>query len=202
MSLTYLSVFNINKDFTISDLEQSYASKKKVITENSSLSDADKEYFLENIHLLYRQAKQDYHRRELNIMNNINSSNINRLNHRRYRNLFDEWFGNFLEPVRVLDFPSVHDEWLSHRVFEPIQLTNPSSQSSQNTFSSSSSSYRERTLPNGSRLVVNETTTNKNGEVSRNTNSYRRLTNGTTEPINYEEALKQLGVNQELRELL
>jgi len=197
MPLTYLSVFNLNKDFTISDLEHSYNAKKKVIVENSSLSEADKEYFLENIHLLYRQAKHDYHKRELRIMNNTNIRNINfvnPVNHRRYRSLFDNLTNSFLEPVRLFDFPSVHDEWLSFRGLEP--------EASQSTFSSSSTSYREKTLPDGSRIVVNESITNKNGEVSRNTSSYRRLANGTTEAINYEDALKQLGNQQELKELL
>ena len=201
MSSTYLSVFNLNKDFTISDLEQSYNTKKKVILENSSLSEADKEYFLENIHLLHRQAKHDYHKRELSIMNNTNLTNIrninlvNPINHRRYRNIFDNLAGSLLEPVRLFEFPSfpsVHDEWLSFRGLEPVVQTELPS------FSSNSTSYREKSLPDGSRIIVNESTTNKNGEVLRNTSSYRRLANGTTEAVNYEDALKQLGSQQEL----
>lgn len=199
MPSTYLSVFNLNKDFTISDLEQSYNTKKKIIVENSSLSEADKEYFLENIHLLYRQAKHDYHRRELSVMNNTNLTNlrninfINPVNHRRYRSLFDNLAGSLLEPTRLFEFPSfpsVHDEWLTFRGLEPLVQTDLPSQPS--SFSSNSTSYREKTLPDGSRIIVNESTTNKNGEVSRNTSSYRRLANGTTEAINYEDALKQL----------
>lgn len=206
MPSTYLSVFNINKDFTISDLEQSYNAKKKVIVENSSLSEADKEYFLENIHLLYRQAKHHYHKRELSIMSNTNLTNlrninfINPVNHRRYRSLFDNLAGSLLEPVRLFEFPSVHDEWLSFRGLEPLVQSETLSQPT--SFSSNSTSYREKTLPDGSRIIVNESTTNKNGEVSRNTSSYRRLANGTTEAINYEDAVKQLGSQQELRELL
>jgi hypothetical protein len=182
MPMSYLTFFSLNNDFTILDLEKSYENKKKAIGESSNLSEADKEYFLENIQLLYKQAKQDYHRRELTNMNNTRTRNLIP----RYRSLFD----NFL------DFPSMPDEWLSFRGFEIP------SQQSQSTFSSSSSSYRERFLPDGSRIVINENTTNNNGEITKNTNSYRRLANGSTEPINYDDALKAINQQKELRELL
>ena len=62
---------------------------------------------------------------------------------------------------------------------------------------SSSSSYSEKTLPDGSKLVVENNTTNKNGDLRRNTNSYRRLRDGRTEPVEYEEAMKHLQGNNQ-----
>lgn len=63
--------------------------------------------------------------------------------------------------------------------------------SSSNVYSSSST-YKEKLMPDGSRIVVNESSSNNNGEITKNTNSYRRLPNGDTEPIEYNEALKQI----------
>jgi hypothetical protein len=57
---------------------------------------------------------------------------------------------------------------------------------------SSSSSYREQLMPDGTRLVLRETNSNDNGNITRNTKSYRRLQDGKTEPIEFEEALKQI----------
>lgn len=57
---------------------------------------------------------------------------------------------------------------------------------------SSSSTYKEKLMPDGSRIIVNESSSNNNGEITKNTNSYRRLPNGETEPIKYNDALKQI----------
>lgn len=57
---------------------------------------------------------------------------------------------------------------------------------------SSSSTYKEKLMPDGSRIVLNESSSNNNGEITKNTNSYRRLPNGETEPIEYNYALKQI----------
>jgi hypothetical protein len=57
---------------------------------------------------------------------------------------------------------------------------------------SSSSTYKEKLMPDGSRIIINESTSNNNGDITKNTNSYRRLPNGETEPIEYNEALTQI----------
>ena len=60
-----------------------------------------------------------------------------------------------------------------------------------------SSSYSEKTLPDGSKLVIENNTTNKNGDLRKNTNSYRLLRDGRTEPVEYEEAVKHLQGNNQ-----
>jgi len=65
-------------------------------------------------------------------------------------------------------------------------------QSSSNTIYSSSTSYKEKLMPDGSKIVLNESVSNNNGEITKNTNSYRRLANGATEPLEFNEALKQM----------
>ena len=72
------------------------------------------------------------------------------------------------------------------------QLSSQQQQASSNTIYSSSTSYKEKLMPDGSKIVLNESVSNNNGEITKNTNSYRRLANGATEPLEFNEALKQM----------
>jgi len=75
---------------------------------------------------------------------------------------------------------------------ETLRNMNTMLQDSGNTtVYSSSTTYRERTMPDGSKIVLKETSDNRNGDVTRTTNSYRQLASGATEPIDYENALLQ-----------
>lgn len=70
-----------------------------------------------------------------------------------------------------------------------------------NQIYSSSSSYREQLMPDGSRIVLKESTSNNNGNITQNTNSFRKLPDGTTQPVEYNEALQSLQSLQTLKNI-
>jgi len=183
MSFTFYSVFNLPQDYTIDQLNNAYQEKVDK-AHKSSLTELDQNIYKESLKSYYNQAKKVLQRRD-----------------------FISELSNFTEftPLSLLSplsysFPSIldsHDFSILHNPFHlQSQLSHPIHQSAvqnnQNEVFSSSSTYREQLMPDGSKLVVKESSSNNNGNITKNTKSYRQLSNGTTEPVDYDIAIQQL----------
>lgn len=172
MSITFNTVLNLPTDFTIEDLNNAFQQKLNAFAK-SGLSDVDQTVYKESLKKYYVEAKQHLHNKEL--------FSYNRMGHFPLFGGFSGFGGlgsltGFQSPIDslFLDLNSVERPYRNEQIY------------------SSSSSYREQLMPDGTRLVLRETNSNDNGNITRNTKSYRRLQDGKTEPIEFEEALKQI----------
>lgn len=167
MSVSFYSVLGLSQNFTLEELETAYKTKTNAIMENNSISEIEQHLLLVSLKKYFDQAymnlaRRNYFSTESLLTHSLDAASLFRTRLPAFDTLFS-------------DFPSI-----------------PISQDPQTTtVYSSSSSYREKTLPDGSKVVLKETSSNRNGDVSRSTNSYRQLATGTTEPIEYEQALQQ-----------
>jgi hypothetical protein len=163
MSLSYKTVLELQDNYTIDQLNQAYWNKINKISSNI-LSDIDKHIYVETLKRYYDLAVDELHRRR---------------------------FFNF--DIDLIDFIRLNNmkESISYQMSSQQQATQQQP-SSSNTIYSSSTSYKEKLMPDGSKIVLNESVSNNNGDVTKNTNSYRRLANGSTEPLEYNEALKKI----------
>ena len=179
--ISYRDVFNLTEDFTMEDLNQAYDDKLKN-ARKSIRNEIDRQLYLDSLAKYYEEARRDlYHSQSENDMFNtaFNSS----------FDSFSQFEGNDMFNSSFSTFPSIfrNMENMMNRTFSNIN----------NNVYSNSTSYSEKTLQDGSRLIVENNTTNKNGDLRRNTSSYRRLKDGRTEPVEYEEAMKQLQGNNQ-----
>jgi len=182
MSFTFYSVFNLPQDYTIDQLNNAYQEKVDK-AHKSSLTELDQNIYKESLKSYYNQAKKVLQRRDF-ISELSNFSDFTPL--------------SFLSPLSY-SFPSnSHDVFpiLNNPFHLQSQLSHPTQQptfpNNHNEVFSSSSTYREQLMPDGSKLVVKESSSNNNGNITKNTKSYRQLSNGTTEPIEYDVAMQQL----------
>lgn len=164
MSITFYSVFELPQDFTIDDLNKAFQAKQEL--SKTKLSQVEATVYNEALENYYLQAKRYLRRKNMiNTIANITLPDFNDFN-------------------SFSIFPSLF--------FEPrheLQLT----QTNQtNQIYSSSSSYREQLMPDGSKIVLKESSSNNNGNITKNTNSFRKLPDGTTQPVEYNEALQSL----------
>ncbi len=163
MSLSYKTVLELQDNYTIDQLNQAYWNKINKISSNN-LSDIDKHIYVETLKRYYDLAVDELHRRR---------------------------FFNFdIDLIDLIRLNNMKESLSSQLSSQQQQATQQ--QSSSNTIYSSSTSYKEKLMPDGSKIVLNESVSNNNGEITKNTNSYRRLANGTTEPLDFNEALKQM----------
>lgn len=168
MSLSYMTVFELPSNYDINQLNDIYKLKKNSILQNNNLSCIDKEIYIDNLNKYYREARQDYHRRELFNLENYIPKRI-----RNFHSIFNDDNLLFDHNTSVID----NDLDIKERT---------------NYTSSTSTTYRECLMNDGSTIVVNEGTTNKNGNVTVKTKCYRRLSNGVTEDITYKDAMEQI----------
>ena len=175
MSITFNTVLNLPTDFTIEDLNNAFQQKLNAFAK-SGLSDVDVTVYKESLEKYYVEAKQHLHNKEL--------FSYHRIGHFPLFGGFSG-FGGFGGLGSLARFQSPIDS-----LFLDLNSVDRASRNEQ--IYSSSSSYREQLMPDGTRLVLRETNSNDNGNITRNTKSYRRLQDGKTEPIEFEDALKQI----------
>ena len=169
MSLSYQDVFNLRSDFTMEDLNQAYDDKIRIARKEIK-NEVDRQLYYDSLVKYYEEARKDlYHSQSES-------------------NMFDYNY-NSDDPFKVFDqFPKIFGNMdsMMNRAFENFDKNY-----------SSSSSYSERTLPDGSKLIIENNSLNKNGDLRKNTNSYRRLRDGRTEPVDYDEAMKLFGLKNQ-----
>jgi len=179
MSLNYYSVLGLSQSFSLKDLEDAYKKKVNSIMESNTLSDVDKHMLLASVKKYFDQAYMGLVRRTYFATENllVPSSEVH--------SLFNSKLDAFGESLRKID---------SHIAssMKDTQNTQNTQNGNNTTVYSSSSVYREKLMPDGSKIVLKESTSNKNGDVTRSTNSYRQLSSGVTEPMDFENALAQV----------
>jgi len=74
-----------------------------------------------------------------------------------------------------------------NNIFNQMQQSNTSG-----NFSSQSKSYNERRLSDGTRIIIETIKTNNNGQTNEEVRTYKILSNGTKQEINYNDAVKTL----------
>ena len=168
--ISYRDVFKLESNFTMQDLNQAYDEKIKH-ARRTMKNELDKQIYLESIAKFYEEARKElyYSQSENDMFDSTFSSYFNDMS-TMMNNTFKNFDSNF-DSQFGNSFPQIGGY-------------------------TSSSSYKETTLPDGSKLIIKNNTTTDNGEVKTHTNSYRRLRDGTTEPVDYEEAIKQLSGNE------
>jgi hypothetical protein len=191
MSLDFFSIFNLDVNFRKEDLDNGYNNRVRSIMENTNLSSFDKRVLLEHAKEQYIIAYNDMLKRRFFSTENLLVPSPSVSNFIR----------NTLSSLNTLSDIYSYDLPLSFKSYEePTQNQDPIHSSSTiyrervipDGIHSSSTIYRERVMPDGSRIVLKETSTNNNGDITKKTTSYRKLSSGETEPIEYEEGIKQL----------
>ncbi len=176
MSLNYYSVLGLSQSFSLKDLEDAYKKKVNSIMESNTLSDVDKHMLLASVKKYFDQAYMGLVRRTYFATENLLVPSI------EAHSLFNSKLDAFGESLRKID---------SH-ISSSMKDTQNTQDGNNTTVYSSSSVYREKLMPDGSKIVLKESTSNKNGDVTRSTNSYRQLSSGVTEPMDFENALAQV----------
>jgi len=176
MSLSYYSVLGLNQGYSFEDLENAYNKKNNAIIESTTLSDIEKHLLSSSMKKYFDQAYIALARR-----NFFSSENL----------LSPVFESPFIFKSRLPSFGETIREMKSMLQEESSQNNNSNIINNNTTVYSSSTTYREKTMPDGSKIVLRETSDNRNGDVTRTTNSYRQLASGETEPIDYESALLQ-----------
>jgi hypothetical protein len=176
MSLNYYSVLGLSQSFSLKNLEDAYKKKVNSIMESNTLSDVDKHMLLASVKKYFDQAYMGLVRKTYFTTENllVPSNEVH--------SLFNSKLDAFGESLRKID---------SH-ISSSMKDTQNTQNGNNTTVYSSSSVYREKLMPDGSKIVLKESTSNKNGDVTRSTNSYRQLSSGVTEPMDFENALAQV----------
>ena len=164
----YYNLFGLNYNFNREQLTTAYTNKVNKIN-SSNLSDSDKRFVLQQVQKYYEKADKDL---------TASEHRMNMYNYRR--RMIDNLFN--IEPL----YDSIS------RRFENIESLLQTQPRSSNEIYSSSKSYSEKSLPDGSKLIFENTKTNKNGDIQETTVSYKKNKDGTTEPVSYEDAKKML----------
>jgi hypothetical protein len=168
MPVSFYSFFSLQDDFNWEQLEDAYRSKIDNLRK-LNINEIDKQLYLEQIYLLYRQAKEELTHRE----RSHNDYGTYRYGLRNYL-----WDG--------MDY----FDKLERRINKTMERLNKKTSDLSNTnLYGTSRSYSEKLLPDGSSLVIEKNTINKNGNVQENTHSYKKLKDGTIEAIDYDKAL-------------
>jgi hypothetical protein len=174
MSLTYQSVFGLNQNYTFQDLENAYNNKVNTIIDSKNINDVEKHLLVESMKKYFDKAYMSLARR-----NFFSSENL--LTPVFETSLFQTRLPTLGESLKEMD-----------SFYQDVKKDIATGQNQNTDIFSSSTTYKERTMPDGSKIIMKETSNNKNGDITRTTNSYRKLSNGVTEPIDYEQALLQL----------
>jgi hypothetical protein len=181
MSVSYYNLFNLKYNFTRDDLYKGFSAKVEDINK-SNLSGSDKLFMTEHVTNMYHKARSDLLQRETeeaqrNARQNLINMYSNDYSLYNYFDTFERMMQN-----RISNFGKQIDE-----------LTNKLTDTERhNTVFGSTRTYNEKMLADGSKLIVESTKTNKNGNVEENTVSYKRHKDGKTEPVILSEALKML----------
>ena len=176
MPVSVRQFFGLGDSFTWEELQNALNSKRDQIS-NSNLSQLDKEVYLDQVDRYYRDAKRDLTMRE----------------REEYDYGLIPWGGRQLGLRNWLwdgmDYLDRMERRLNNRFFRDISS---SVQTANANSSFSQSSFREIRQHDGTSIVVEENEIRNGDQVQKNNVSYRRLADGTTQPLDYNEACNLL----------
>jgi hypothetical protein len=177
MSISHVSLFGLNNDYSWNDLELAYNAKVAQINGNSGLNDLDRRLYLDQLNRYYRDAKNELTHRERDYPGSYNVYPQMGL-----RNWM--WDG--------VDFFDRMERRLNNRIdslYNSLRLRGSSSSSSETTTYSSNRQHLERRMSDGSLVVVESYSRNENGNDVRSNDSWVVLPNGERRNLDYNETL-------------
>lgn len=180
MSVSYYNLFNLKYNFTRDDLYKGFSGKVDEINK-SNLSGSDKLFMTEHVTNMYHKARSDLLQRE-----------TEEAQRSARQNLVNKYYNDY-SLLNIFDnFDRLMQDRISNFGKQLNQLSDRLSESENSSVHGSTRTYNEKMLSDGSRLIVESTKTNKNGNIEENTISYKRHSDGRTEPVVLSEALKML----------
>lgn len=175
MPVSVRDFFSLGDNFTWEELQNALNNKRNQIN-SLNLTNLDKEVYLDQVDRYYRDAKRDLTMRE----------------REEYDYGLIPWGGRQLGLRNWLwdgmDYLDRMERRLNGRFFRDVggaAATNTNTSFSQ-------SSFREVRQRDGTSIVVEENEVRNGDQVQKNNVSYRRLADGTTQPLDYTEACNLL----------
>jgi hypothetical protein len=153
--------FKLEKN-TLDELHSKYLQKIESIR-NSNLSEEDKTNFISHMTDMYRQQKKDLASNYIVPFERWTPFDFDRMDNtfNRIQNSIDNMMRSLHQPIP------------SHNMY------------------SYSRNYNETRLSDGSSVVLETSRVNNNGQISENSNSYRKFRDGRTEPVHFDDSYKQ-----------
>ena len=177
MPVSVRHFFGLGDNFTWEELQTALNSKREQIS-NSNLGELDKQVYLDQVDRYYRDAKRDLTIRE----------------REEYDYGLIPWGGRQLGLRNWLwdgmDYLDRMERRLNNRFFRDVGGAGVPAANANTSFSQSS--YREIRQRDGTSIVVEENEIRNGEAVQKNNVSYRRLADGTTQPLDYTEACNML----------
>ncbi len=188
--------FGLGQNFTLEQLKTARNTKLNDLA-SSTMSNSEKQAYAEQVIRLYKKAKKELETEQ----NNQTQSELSPFTS---NNLFSNTFG---DTSGFINSSNIFNRMMNHmQRFEQSlnmnssfnnnfsnNLNNTNSQSHHRTHSmSQSKSYSERTLPDGTKIVIEVTKTNNNGQVNQVVKTHKVMPDGTLQQIDYNDAIQQI----------
>jgi hypothetical protein len=187
MSVSYYNLFGLKYDFSSDDLYNAYSNKVEEINK-STLSSMDKLFMTQQVNEMYHKARKNLNDREeskkllvLPIFSSFYQSRNMLNNDLSLLNYFDA-FDRTMD-LRIKNLNRQLDE-VSKR-FETSSKDN-------NKMFLTETSYKEKYLPDGSKLVIETNTTKNNDVTEHKTSRYKVHKDGNIETLTMDEAERML----------
>ncbi len=184
--------FNLNQNYTLEQLKNARNAKLNSVA-SSNMSFNDKQAFSEQVIRLYKKAKKDL---ATNLEQNQLSlqSQANNNPHSNFHSLFSP-FSNlnsgFMSSSNIFNrmMQNMQHFENSLRMNSGLNVndTNPNNNgiTSRSRVMSQSKSYSERTLADGTKIVIEVTKTNNNGQTNQVVKTYKVMPDGQLQQIDY-----------------
>lgn len=167
MPVSFYDVFNLKEDYNWNDLDSAYKIVIDKYNFNNSISDVDKQIFIEQLNRYYREAKKELVMRERQSVNNPQYG-LYPMGLRNWMwdglDFFDRMERKFNN--RIHEFSSGFQKYKNGKGFNSDNVE----MRSESYFTSNQRS--ERRLNDGSILVINNTTKIENGNEIKDTETY------------------------------
>lgn len=168
MSVSFYNFFSLEKNFNREQLEDSYHNKVNHLLRLNINNNVDIQLYLDKIHRLYLEARDELTIREKN-----------------YNKYGLVHFGLTDYIFNSMDYFDKIERDINKTMENFYKRTDDNS-----NLYGVSRNYSETMLSDGSRLVIQKNSVNKNGKIKETTHSYKKLKDGTIEPIEYDKAHK------------
>jgi hypothetical protein len=170
MSVSFYNFFSLKKNFNREQLEDSYHNKVNNLRRLNINNNLDIQLYLDKIYRLYLEARDELNNRPKNYNQFGLIDFDNRIGLTDYMWDTMDYFNNIERDINKT-------------------MENFYKRTDDNTnLYGVSRNYSETMLSDGSRLVIQKNSVNKNGKIEETTHSYKKLKDGTIQPIKYDKA--------------
>ena len=188
----------IRNKFTLEQLKTARNTKLNDLA-SSSMSNSEKQAYAEQVIRLYKKAKKELASQQIQSNQPIQSELSPFTSHNLFSNNFSDING-FINSSNIFNRMMNHMQRFEQSLNmnssfnnNLTNLNNANTQSHQRTHSmSQSKSYSERTVPDGTKIVIEVTKTNNNGQVNQVVKTHKVMPDGTLQQIDYNDAIQQI----------